>query len=118
MVSVTPALQAQGLTLRLGGRVVVDGVTLALHAGQWTALVGPNGAGKSTLLQALAGVSRPAAGSVALQGRALTHGRRANARSAGWLAQHGEADGDLAARDVVRLGRMPHHAAGRARTRR
>ena len=66
-----PALQAHALSLRLGGRTVVDGVSLALHSGQWAAIVGPNGAGKSTLLQLLAGLRTPEAGQVQLAGRAL-----------------------------------------------
>lgn len=104
----TPALQAQDLLLRRGGRAVVDGVSLALHRGQWVALVGPNGAGKSSLLALLAGLHEPARGEVWLQGRALADWPpRARAQALAWLAQIGEADGDIAVRDVVRLGRLP-----------
>ena len=104
------ALHASALTLRLGGRNVVDGVTLALHAGQWAAIVGPNGAGKSTLLQLLAGLRAPDAGQVQLAGRALQDWpARQRAQQVAWLSQQGEADGDIAARDVVRLGRLPRH---------
>lgn len=104
----TPPLQAQDLLLRRGGRAVVDGVSLALARGQWTALVGPNGAGKSTLLALLAGLLEPARGEVWLQGRALADWTpRQRAQALAWLAQIGEADGDIAVRDVVRLGRLP-----------
>ncbi len=101
-------LQAQGLSLRLGSRAVVDDLSLALHGGQWTALVGPNGAGKSTLLSLLAGLRLPDRGQVHLQGRALADWpARERAQRLAWLAQLGEADGDIASRDVVRLGRLP-----------
>jgi len=104
------ALQAHALSLRLGGRTVVDGVSLTLHAGQWAAIVGPNGAGKSTLLQLLAGLRTPEAGQVQLAGRALQDWpARQRAQQVAWLSQQGEADGDIAARDVVRLGRLPRH---------
>ena len=66
-----PALQAEGLALKLGALCAVDGVSLSLHAGQWVAIVGPNGAGKSTLLSLLAGLRKPDAGRVWLQGRDL-----------------------------------------------
>ncbi len=103
-----PALQAQDLLLRRGGRAVVDGVSLALEGGQWAALVGPNGAGKSSLLAGLAGLMAPARGEVWLQGRALADWLpRERAQSLAWLAQLGEAEGDIAVRDVVRLGRLP-----------
>ena len=104
------ALQARALSLRLGGRSVVDGVSLDLHGGQWVAIVGPNGAGKSTLLQLLAGLRAPDSGQVQLSGRALQHWpARQRAQQVAWLSQQGEADGDIAARDVVRLGRLPRH---------
>ncbi len=105
-----PPLQAEGLSVRLGGRRVVDGVSLALHGGQWAAIVGPNGAGKSTLLQLLAGLRAAEGGHVQLQGRALADWpARERACRLAWLSQQGEADGDIAVRDVVRLGRLPRH---------
>ena len=105
-----PPLQAEGLTLRLGGRRVVDAVSLVLRSGEWVALVGPNGAGKSTLLQLLAGLRDADGGSVRLGGRALQEWPgRERAQRLAWLSQQGEADGDIAARDVVRLGRLPRH---------
>ena len=85
-------------------------MSVSLHAGQWAAIVGPNGAGKSTLLTLLAGLRAPDAGQVHLQGRSLaTMPARERARSLAWLSQQGEAEGEIAARDVVRLGRLPRH---------
>ena len=110
MATAAPPLQAQALTLQLGGRRVVDAVSLALRAGQWAALVGPNGAGKSTLLQLLAGLRRADSGNVQLAGRELmAWPARERAQRLAWLSQQGEADGDIAALDAVRLGRLPRH---------
>ena len=104
-----PALQASGLVLRLGGRPVVDQVDVRLAAGQWVALVGPNGAGKSSLLSLLAGLRPPDAGTVQLAGRPLAAWTaRQRAVRLAWLSQQGEAEGDIAVADVVRLGRLPH----------
>lgn len=106
----TVPLEAEGLQVDLGERRVLDGITLAFPTGQWTCVVGPNGAGKSTLLAALAGLRRPAGGCVRLDGEPLgERPMRERARRLAWLSQHGEADGELAARDVVALGRLPHH---------
>jgi iron complex transport system ATP-binding protein len=108
--ALTGPLQAQGLLLHLGPQRVLDGLSLAARAGQWLAIVGPNGAGKSTLLSVLAGLLKPEAGSVHLQGRALADWpAQARAQQLAWLSQQGEAEGDIAVRDVVRLGRLPRH---------
>ena len=104
------ALAADGLVWRRGGRRVVDDVSVALERGRWVAIVGPNGAGKSSLLSLLAGLETPDAGEVRLFGRALAAWpARERARALAWMAQQHEAEGELAVRDVVRLGRLPHH---------
>lgn len=103
-------LDCTGLSLRLGGRRVVDDVSLALRGGQWVAIVGPNGAGKSTLLQLLAGLRVPDAGGVTLDGRALADWPpRERATRLAWLSQAGESEGDISARDVVALARLARH---------
>lgn len=103
-------LSAEGLSLQLGDILAVDAVSLALHGGQWAAIVGPNGAGKSTLLALLAGLRQPDTGCVQLGGRLLAEWpARERARQLAWLAQQGDAEGEIAALDVVRLGRLPRH---------
>jgi iron complex transport system ATP-binding protein len=107
--AISAPLQCRDLSLLLGGRRVVDKFSVDLRAYEWTAIVGPNGAGKSSLLQLLAGLRAPDSGQVLLHGRALAQWPpRERAQQLAWLAQQGEAEGDIAARDVVRLGRLPH----------
>ncbi|HEY3673785.1 MAG TPA: ABC transporter ATP-binding protein, partial [Acidimicrobiia bacterium] len=62
-------LHAHDLRVALGGRTVVRGIDLELHAGDVIALFGRNGAGKTTLLRALAGLTAPSAGAVDTQVR-------------------------------------------------
>ena len=104
----TCPLAAHGVQVRLDGVEVLHGVSLAFTRG-WTAIVGPNGAGKSTLLRALAGLRAPDGGRVELDGRPLAQwSPRERAMRLAWLAQQGEAAGDLTVREVVHLGRLPH----------
>lgn len=101
-------LQAVGLGVRLDRTPVIAGLDLCLRTG-WTCIVGPNGAGKSTLLRALAGLVPLHTGRVRLLGQAFgLWSPAARARRLAWMAQHGQALGDLSARDVVMLGRIPH----------
>src|SRR2546425_7108396 len=67
------ALSIQGLTAGYGGPPIIDQVTLTARRGAITAIVGPNGAGKSTLLQAVAGLIRPTAGRVFVEGKEVTN---------------------------------------------
>jgi simple sugar transport system ATP-binding protein len=63
-----PAVELRDIRKSFGHVVAVDGVTLRVRPGQVTCLVGDNGAGKSTLIQILAGVHRPDAGQVLVDG--------------------------------------------------
>lgn len=67
----TPRLQVHGLTVEIGGQVLVRELGFELAAGERLAILGRNGAGKTTLLHSLAGLRTPAAGSIALCGDAL-----------------------------------------------
>jgi ATPase subunit of ABC transporter with duplicated ATPase domains len=57
-------LSVRGLAVEVGGKRIVDGVSLQVHAGEKVGLVGRNGAGKTTLLRVLGGADRPRAGRV------------------------------------------------------
>ena len=68
----TPVLKAEDVVYRVGGKTLVDGISLAVNAGERIALVGPNGAGKTTLLRLLSGELRPHAGRVTLKDRNIS----------------------------------------------
>jgi iron complex transport system ATP-binding protein len=102
-------LHADAVTWNRGGALVVDGVTVTPLQGQTVGLLGPNGSGKSSLLRLLNGVVRPTAGVVTLDGHDLATVRRKDvARAVAVVGQHSDTDVDIAVRDVVRLGRIPH----------
>ncbi len=104
----TALLQAERVSVSLGGRPVLREVSLTLQTG-WTVVVGANGAGKSTLLRSLAGLQALESGQVMLQGRPLTAWPlRERSQQIAWLAQQGGATGELTVREVVHLGRLPH----------
>jgi branched-chain amino acid transport system ATP-binding protein len=66
-----PVLEVRDLRVGYGHVEAVRGVSLSVGAGEIVALIGPNGAGKSSTLNAIAGLIRPASGSVRLEGREL-----------------------------------------------
>jgi heme exporter protein A len=80
-------LQVSDAALRRGGRLLFEGVSLSLTAGQACALTGANGSGKTSLLRAIAGLVRLEAGAVAFGGL-----EPSQARAAG-LHLVGHADG-------------------------
>ena len=69
-------IHVRDLVMRLpsGGRplTILDGVTLAVEAGEVCAITGPSGSGKSTLLGLLAGLDRPSGGSIEVAGVEIT----------------------------------------------
>ena len=70
-----PLLELRGVSKELpsGNRMlrILDGIDLAIGAGELTAILGPSGSGKSTLLGLMAGLDRPTRGEVLLEGRSV-----------------------------------------------
>jgi zinc/manganese transport system ATP-binding protein len=95
----TEAVSLTGVTVRLGGRVVLDHLSLSVPRGAFVGVFGANGAGKTTLLRALAGLVRPQSGRMEVLGETPARiGRRI-----GYLPQSGAhpADVGLSGRDFV-----------------
>ncbi|MCS7080662.1 MAG: heme ABC transporter ATP-binding protein [Chloracidobacterium sp.] len=102
-------LEARRISVILGGRCLLDDVSLTLAPGEVTALLGPNGAGKSTLLKTLSGDLQPTQGGVYLDGRPLDGWsliERARRRAV--LPQTSSLAFPFTAFEVVLLGRAPH----------
>lgn len=113
------SITAENITWKVGKKVIVDNVSLAVSQGQTVGLLGPNGSGKSSLLRILAGLRRPHTGTVALDGKSIAGiAKKQLARRVAFVEQHGMTDANMRVRDVVKLGRIPHHSpfpAGRRR---
>ena len=66
-----PTLDVADLTVRFGGVLALDGVSLKVEANEIHGIIGPNGAGKTTLFNAVCGFLRPARGTIRYRGQAL-----------------------------------------------
>jgi len=92
-VAARAAWGVEAVTVRRGGRAVLDGITLPVPAGRITAVVGGDGAGKTTLARLLVGREVPDAGEV----------RRADPRRTGFLPATSGVWGDLSVAENVDL---------------
>jgi iron complex transport system ATP-binding protein len=89
--------------------LTLDRVTLEVRPGSIVGLLGPNGAGKTTLLRILAGMLRPLAGTVTIEGTPLDAlGRRALARRIAVVPQETRAAFDFTVLEIVLMGRYAH----------
>ena len=66
-------LRLRDVSVRFGGVIALDGVSLDLNRGEILGLIGPNGAGKTTLFNCISGVIAPDRGSMSFNGRSLMH---------------------------------------------
>jgi ABC-2 type transport system ATP-binding protein len=94
-------VRLSGLRKTYGSTVAVDGVDLAIAAGEIVALLGPNGAGKSTTIDMLLGLTRPDEGTVTVFGRSA---REACARGqVGAMLQNGGLLPGVTVRELMRI---------------
>lgn len=101
-------IDARDVSVSLGGRQILSGVSLSVGAGEWVGIIGPNGAGKTTLLRAIAGLV-PYSGEVDLDGRDATTMRpRDRARCVAIVAQRPLLPDAMTVAEYVLLGRSPY----------
>jgi branched-chain amino acid transport system ATP-binding protein len=101
-------LEIDQLTLRFGGLVVLDGVSLHVERGELLALIGPNGAGKTSVFNCISGIY-PGEGAIRFRGDNLV-GRKPHDIAALGVArtfQHGELFPQMSVVDNLLTGRHP-----------
>ena len=96
-------IEARNITKRFGDFTALDHVSVDVPTGSLTALLGPSGSGKSTLLRVIAGLDRPDAGTVSLDGDDVT-GRPPQKRGVGFVFQHYAAFKHMTVQENVGFG--------------
>lgn len=102
--------EATGISVAIDGCHIVRDASFSVMPGEFVGLIGPNGAGKSTLVRAALGLVARSAGSVFIGSEDA--GRlppRERARRIAFLPQDRRVEWRLPAREIVMLGRYPHH---------
>jgi iron complex transport system ATP-binding protein len=104
-------LRTRHLDVEIGKTRVCRDLNLEIETGQRWAILGRNGSGKTTLLLTLAGLRRPAAGDIELNGRGIrqTHRRRV-AQQVGLLPQDNQDSFPATVLETALIGRHPHLA--------
>ncbi|HSR27364.1 MAG TPA: sulfate ABC transporter ATP-binding protein [Actinomycetes bacterium] len=97
------SILVRNATRRFGDFTALDDVSVEIPSGSLTALLGPSGSGKSTLLRVIAGLERPDAGSIEIDGRDATS-LPPQRRGVGFVFQHYAAFKHMTVRENVAFG--------------
>ena len=100
----TPSVELEHATLRIGGRTVLSDVSFAIQPGEFIGVLGPNGAGKTTLMRAILGLCPPVSGSLRVFGQTPRRGDAA----IGYLPQVRTVLPDLRVRGLDFIGASLH----------
>jgi ABC-2 type transport system ATP-binding protein len=108
-------LEARSLTKRYGGLLALDAVSFTLHRGEIVGYLGPNGSGKSTTVNIVVGLLEPSSGSIAIDGRTLSHDPIGYKQKIGYVPEEPYLYTHLTATEyltlVARLRRIPQALA-------
>jgi rhamnose transport system ATP-binding protein len=109
MPTEAPVLRVREVSKSFGAVAAVQSVSFDLYGGEAHALVGENGAGKSTIVKMLAGVHRPDAGALELDGAPIELNSPADAKAAGIAVIYQEPTlfPDLSVAENIAMGRQP-----------
>lgn len=101
--------QADNVVVKVGKKVLLNDVSIAIKPGQVVVVIGPNGAGKSTLLKALSAEMETVTGDVHLNGRSLNDwSSKDQARQRAVLPQRSNLTFLFRVHEAVSMGRSPH----------
>lgn len=104
-------IEVAHLCVSIAGKNILQDLTISFAEGKRTVIIGPNGVGKSTLLRTLAGIQRPAAGRVLLDGEEIRKfSRKKLARRLAILPQGMTAPPDTTVQQLVAYGRFPYRS--------
>lgn len=102
-------IAARDITVKRGGRAILEGVSLEAEGGALVAVIGANGAGKSTLLSVLSGLTSPDFGRLSIDNAPIASHRPAHlARLRAYLPQNPRIEWPIATWRLVALGLTPH----------
>ncbi len=102
-------IRIEGLKFRIGAKEILHGISAALPADRFVALLGPNGCGKSTLLKHLYRVHQIQEGAVYFDGTPLADiPLRAAAQEIGVMGQFHAVDFDFSVEEIALMGRAPY----------
>ena len=105
----TSVLEFRNVGFAHGAQTIFDRLSFSIKQGETVALMGPNGIGKTTLLQLAAGLLRPAAGEILVQGRELKQwSRRQLSSCVALVPQSLEVPFAFRVEEIVAQGRVPH----------
>lgn len=105
-------LEISSLVWSVGGRNIVDGVSLQVEEKGSVAVIGPNGSGKSSMLRCIYGANTPTGGSIKIDGADVAAmSRREFALRAAAVPQEMPTQFDFSVREMVAMGRYPHKRA-------